>query len=103
MKTIKYAIILTVAPLFMIGCAESGGISSAGMGQDTTAINGRRGNPTSVISKGQADQYKRQQDVVSSEIDLDNKKHDASNKNINDTVNTVRNVAGTISGILRGF
>lgn len=103
MKHIKTIIITAITPVLFVACANQGGIGSLSTGQDSVAMNATRGSAAAQISKAQADQYKRQQDLVSGELDLDQKKRAATTQGIDSTLGTVRNVFGTVMGIARSF
>ena len=100
-KNIKIALILGIAPLFMIGCAGTSGVGKLGAGSDSANVNVQRGAAIAQMSDAQEKQYQRQHRVINEELDLDAKKRDEANKSVNDTVSTVRNVAGTVFGLIK--
>ena len=96
--------ISTLIPVFaastlLSGCAGGLGpsIGDYGPGSDTAMLNRNRGRSDALVTKDQYDQYRRQQDIASHELDLEAKKSGTIRENIR----TVFDGVGVISGILR--
>jgi len=81
-----------------IGCVSTPSgpsVASLGAGSDTAYLNASRGRADAQVTEGQVEQYKRQQAIVSSEMELEQKKRD----------NTIRNTQGILQHIqtIRSF
>jgi hypothetical protein len=64
-------------------------VGSYGAGSDSAYINASRGRADAQMTAAQAEQYRRQQAIVSDELDLEQKKR----------ANTINNTNGLIQGI----
>lgn len=98
-STITAVLLTTITLLLTIGCASTGGISSYGMGDDAIAMATKRGSRTAQISHSQGIQFERQQDLTSREIDLQQKKQQATHDSINQGLGTAVSIARTIGGL----
>jgi hypothetical protein len=103
MKSIKLSLnIVTsiVALLTIQGCTPKTA------GQDSAYLNKNRGAANAQISREQAEQYRRQQQLTSAEIDIENKKRHQTTDAIEEGSSATRSAVGAIQsvrGLLNSF
>ena len=90
--------VISVALLALSGCvtAPSPTIASLGAGSDSASLNASRGRADAQISSAQAQQYSRQRNQVSEEMDLEQKKKGNTINNTQGVINAASSIMGMI-------
>ena len=100
MKNIKLSLTVVapiVALLAMQGCTPKTA------GADSGYLNKNRGAANAQISKSQAEQYRRQQDLTSNEIDIENKKRHQTTDAIEEGASATRSAVGAVNSVRNLF
>ena len=98
--TIRFSLSLISTVFLVAGCAAGGGVGEYGMGDDAAVIKASRNRETARVSRAELEQHRRLRIAAAEEIDLANKRRQAKNEEINDTLGTV-NKAVNVLGNLR--
>lgn len=88
----KFATLLLIPFGLVLSACNTPTVSGYGAGSDAAYLNATRGRSDAQISSVQAEQYARQQDMVSREMDLEQKKQ----RGFWNNVQGVSNVVGTV-------
>ncbi len=83
--------VMTIS-ILLTGCVATPpgqSVSSLGMGSDAAAINAGRGRADAQMTRAQAEQYNRQQQIVSQELALEQQKRE----------NTINNTRSMVQGV----
>lgn len=96
MNTLHLTLLSLVCATAVSSCvAPSPSIAQYGPGSDAAYLNGTRGAPEAQISEQQALQYRRQQDIVAREMQLEMLKRERMWQ----TLGGIARVAGAFAGV----
>ena len=98
MKSFIKSIAFLAVATGVTGCITPPGpsVGKLGAGSDTANINANRGRADAQISKAQAEQYSRQRQQVSEEMQLEQQKRDNTMKNVHGVLRIVGDVVRII-------
>ncbi len=101
-KILSLACSVVISSALLSGCVATPpgqSVASLGMGSDSAAINAGRGRADAQMTRAQAEQYSRQQQIVSQEMALEQQKRQNT---INNTRSMVQGV-GDVVNVLGAF
>lgn len=87
---------LTCTSLLASCVGSSPSIAGLGAGSDAAYLNANRGRADAQISSAQAEQYRRQQDLTSREMDLESKKRRNFYQNAGGMIGIARGLGGLV-------
>ncbi|GBU09075.1 hypothetical protein AwWohl_02130 [Gammaproteobacteria bacterium] len=94
-KILSKTTIVCILTMLISACAVNPpgeSIASLGAGSDAAKMNATRGRADAQMTKKQAQQYALQQEMVSREMDLEQKKRNQTSQNTKNTIDTIGSI-----------